>query len=94
MGPTNSQSIRPLPSHEELLNKVNIPFLHIKRMRTTEVETFRILNDVSPVLSDLAIIRIRDCSTYNFRHPNVLQVLQVRTTKYGKKSFRFAAAVL
>ena len=45
-----------------------------------------------PVLSDL--VRIRDCSSYNFRYQNVLQVPQVRTTKYGKKSFRFAAAVL
>ena len=55
------------------------------------VETFRILNDLSPpVLSDL--VRIRDCSTYNFRYQNVLQVPQVHTTKNGKKSFRFAAA--
>ena len=47
------------------------------------VETFCILNDMSPpVLSDL--VRIRDCSSYNFRYQNVLQVLQVRTTKYGK----------
>ena len=57
------------------------------------VETFRILNDMSPsVLSDL--IRIRNCTSYNFRYQNILQVPQVRTTKYGKKSFRFAAAVL
>ena len=57
------------------------------------VETFRILNDMPPsVLSDL--VRIRDCTSYNFRDQNILQVSQVRTTKYGKKSFRFAAAVL
>ena len=57
------------------------------------VEAFRILNDMSPpVLSDL--VRIRDCSTYNLRYHNVLQVPQFRTTKYGKKKFRFAAAVL
>ena len=36
------------------------------------VETLHILNDMSPpVLSDL--VRIRDCSTYNFRYQNVLQ---------------------
>ena len=80
-------------TYEELLNKANIPFLHIKRIRTMAEETFRILNDMSPpVLSDL--VRIRDCSSYNFRYQNVLQVPQVRTTKYGKKSFRIAAAVL
>ena len=80
-------------TYEELLYRANIPCLHIKRIRTMAVETFRILNDMSPpVLSDL--VRIRDCSSYNFRYQNVLQVPQVRTTKYGKKSFRFAAAVL
>ena len=80
-------------TYEELLKRANIPCLHIKRIRTMAVETFRILNDMSPpVLSDL--VRIRDCSSYNFRYQNVLQVPQVRTTKYGKKSFRFAAAVL
>ena len=57
------------------------------------IETFRILNGVSPsVLSDL--VRIRDCTSYNFRYQNILQVPQVHTTKYGKESFRFAAAVL
>ena len=57
------------------------------------IETFRILNNMSPtVLSDLA--RVTECSSYNFRHQNILQVPQVRTTKYGKKSFRFAAVVL
>ena len=63
-------------TYEELLNKANIPYLHIKRIRTMAVETFRILNDMSPpVLSDL--VRIRDCSSYNFRYQNVLQVPQV-----------------
>ena len=77
-------------TYEELLSKANIPFLHIKRIRIMAVETFRIVNNMSPrVLSDL-----RDFSTYNFRYQNVLQVPQVRITKYGKKSFIFAAAVL
>ena len=80
-------------TYEELLNKAIIPFLHIKRIRTMAVETFRILNDMSPpLLSDL--VRIRDCSAHNFRYQNLLQVPQVRTTKNGKKSFRFAAAIL
>ena len=80
-------------AYEYLLDKANISSLHIKRFRTMAVETFRILNDMPPsVLSDL--VRIRDCTSYNFRYQNILQVSQVRTTKYGKKSFRFAAAVL
>ena len=36
-------------TYEELLNKANIPFLHIKKIRTMAVETFRILNDMSPL---------------------------------------------
>ena len=47
--------------NDELSNKANINFLHIKRIRTMEVETFHILSGMSPhVLSDL--VRIRDCS--------------------------------
>ena len=59
------------------------------------METFRILNDMPPpppVVSDL--VNLRDCSTYNFRYKNDLQVPQVCTTNYVKKRFRFAAAVL
>ena len=60
-------------TYEEWLNKANIPFLHIKGIRTMTVGTFRILNDMSPpVLSDL--VRIRDCSSYIFRYQNVLQI--------------------
>ena len=73
-------------SYEELLNKANIPSLHIRRLRTMTTETFKILNNMSsPVLSDL--VKLRDCTSYNFRYNNSLQVPQVRTSKYGKNSF-------
>ena len=53
--------------NDELLNKANIHFLHIKRIRTMEVETFHILSGMPPhVLSYL--VRIRDSSAYNFRY--------------------------
>ena len=65
--------------YEGLLYKTNIPFLHIKRLRTMAIDTFRILNNMSPsVLSDL--VRVRECSTYNNRYQNILQVPKVRTT--------------
>ena len=55
------------------------------------VETFKILNDMS--LSVLSIlVRLRKKSSYNFRYNNILQVPPVRTTMFGKKSFRNAAA--
>ena len=57
------------------------------------IETFKILNKMSPlVLSDL--VKLRDCTSYNFRYNNIVQVPHVRTTKYGKNSFKYAAAVL
>ena len=45
-----------------------------------------------PVLSNL--VGIGDCSVYAFRYQDLLQVPQVRTTKYGKESLRFAAGAL
>ena len=49
------------------------------------IETLLILNNMSPsVLAEL--VRVRECSFYNFIYQNILQVPQVRTTKYGKKN--------
>ena len=56
------------------------------------IETFNILNNMSPVLSDL--INLRENSTCNFRCNNILQIPQVRTSKFDKKSLRYAAAVI
>ena len=76
-----------------IINKTNIPSLHISRFRTIAIETFQILNNMSPpVLSDL--VKFRDCISYNFRYKNILQVSQVITSKYVNKSFQYAAAVL
>ena len=62
--------------YEELLIKANIPSLHIRRLRTIAIETFKILNKMSPpVLSES--VKLRDCTSYNFRYNNILQVPQV-----------------
>ena len=80
-------------SYEELLDKAKIPTLHVRRLRTMALETFKILNNMSPtVLSNL--VKLRDNSAYNFRYNNILQVPRVHTTKFGKKSLSYAAAVL
>ena len=80
-------------SYEELLDKAKIPTLHVRRLRTMALETFNILNNMSsPVLSNL--VKLRDNSAYNFRYNNILQVPRVHTTKFCKKSFSYAAAVL
>ena len=57
------------------------------------LETFKILNNMSPpVLSNL--VRLRENTVYNFRYNNILQEPRVSTSKFGKKSFSYAAAVL
>ena len=56
------------------------------------LETFKIVNKLSPpILQDL--VHKKD-TKYSFRYSNILQVHAVRTTSYGKQSFRYAAAVL
>ena len=79
-------------TYEELLEKAKIPTLKIRRLRTMALETFKILHDLAPPsLSNL--VNIKE-NKYNFRYSNILQIPTVRTTTYGKNSFRYAAAVL
>ena len=45
-------------SYEERLDKAKIPTLHVRRLRTMALETFKILNNMSPpVLSNLVRLR-------------------------------------
>lgn len=75
-----------------LLSKANLPSLHVRRMRTMAIETFKIVNNIAPpVLSDLVV---KKSTGINFRYSNLLQVPAVRTTSYGKNSFKYAAPVL
>lgn len=61
-------------------------------MRTMAIEVFKILHDLCPpVLSNL--VQKRE-SSYSFRYSNILQVPTVRTSTFGKSSFRYAAPVL
>ena len=63
--------------YEDLLIKANIPSLHIRRLRTVAIETFKILNKMSPpVLSDL--VKFRDCTSYNFSCCCCIVVLRPR----------------
>ena len=79
-------------SYESLLLKAKLPSLEIRRMRSMALECFKILHDLSPrCLSDLVSFKK---VTYNFRYSNILEIPKVRTTSYGKMSFRYAAPVL
>jgi hypothetical protein len=79
-------------NYEGLLEKAKIPSLHVRRIRTMALETFRIINGIAPpCLQNL--VKVKE-NKYNFRYKNVLQVPTIRTSQYGKKSYRYAAAVL
>ena len=79
-------------SYEELLQKAKVPSLQIRRMRTMALETYKIINKLAPVcLHDLVHMKN---SKYSFRYNNILEIPQIKSTRYGKKSFRFAAPTL
>jgi hypothetical protein len=76
----------------QLLHKARVPSLQIRRIRTMALETFKIVNKIAPVcLQNLVSVKN---SEYSFRYVNVLDVPRVKSTHYGKKSFKFAAATL
>jgi hypothetical protein len=79
-------------SYEELLQKAKVPSLQIRRMRTMALETYKIINKLAPVcLHDLVHMKN---SKYSFRYNNILEIPQIKSTRYGNKSFRFAAPTL
>ena len=71
-------------SYDNLLKKAKVPSLQIRRMRTMALETFKIVNKLSPsCLHNLVHLRN---SKYYFRYNNILDIPQVRTSRYGKKN--------
>jgi len=79
-------------SYETLLQNSKLPSLKIQRMRTTALETFKIIHKKSPLfLQDLVTIKY---NIYNFRYINTADIPRPRTTKYGKNSFRYEVSRL
>ena len=73
-----------------LLNIAQMPNLHISRLRCIAAEAYKCIYNLSPdYIRDLVELKQ---SSYNFRYENTAKVPKVRTTAYGKKSFRFEAA--
>ncbi|KAK3109165.1 hypothetical protein FSP39_024510 [Pinctada imbricata] len=79
-------------SYDELLEKAKMPSLRLRRIKVMATEVFKIVHGTAPPCL-LDLFTVKECR-YNFRYTNILQVPQIRTTTYGKKSFRYAAAVL
>ena len=79
-------------NYEQLLTKSGLVSLQIRRIRYIALETYKILNHMNPTyLHDL--VKYKN-NHYNFRYTNTVEIPQPRTEKYGKKSFRYAAAKL
>ena len=77
-------------SYESLLIKSQLPSLKVRRLRTIALESFKILNNLSPAyLNDLLTFKKH---SYSFRYQKTVEVPQVRTVKHGSRSFRSAAA--
>ena len=54
--------------------------------------TYKIINKLAPVcLHDLVHMTN---SKYSFRYNNILEIPQIKSTRYDRKSFRFAAPTL
>ena len=79
-------------SYGELLQKAKVPSLQIRRMRTMDLETHKIINKLAPVcLHDLVHMKN---SKFCFRYNNILEIPQIKSPRYGKTSFRFATSTL
>ena len=79
-------------SYENLLERVNMPTLHVSRIRLIATESFKILHKMTPVyLQDILSYKKY---AYSFRYDNLVDVPRVRTTKYGKSTFCYEAAGL
>ena len=77
-------------SYEELSTRANLTTLHLGRLRTIALETYKCINNSAPkYIRDLDNLKQ---SSYSFRYENTLQIPTVRTVAYGQKSFRFEAA--
>ena len=77
-------------SYELLLMKSQLPSLKARRLRAIALGAFKILNNLSPVyLND--ILTFKNLS-YSFRYTQTVEIPQVRTIRYGTRSFHFSAA--
>ena len=76
--------------YESLLLKSQLPPLKVRRLRAIALEAFKILNNLSLVyLNDLLTFKI---FSYSFRYTKTVEIPQVRTYRYGTRSFRSTAA--
>ena len=77
-------------SYNDLLLEAKIPSLHVSRIKTIAIETFKCINKLNPgFLHDLFTINE---TGYDLRDGQKIQPPKVKTTSFGLNSFRFEAA--
>ena len=77
-------------SYESLLNKARLPSLEVGRQMNIAIQTFKILNDLSPTYL-LELIEKR-CRTRNLRNSeNILKIPLMKRVRHGANSFCFLA---
>ena len=77
-------------SYESLLNKARLPSLEVGRQMNIAIQTFKILNDLSPTYL-LELIKKR-CRTRNIRNSeNILKIPLMKRVRHGTNSFCFLA---
>ena len=76
-------------SYESLLIKSQSPSFMVRRLREIALEAFKILNNLYPVyLNDLLTFKNLP---YSFRYTKTVEIPEVRTNRYGIRSFRSTA---
>ena len=78
-----------ISSYEDLLKKANMNTLQMTRIRKIAIETFKILNNLSPSYI-LDLVKFKN-TNYSFRYQNLAELPRVNTESYGRKSFRYEA---
>ena len=68
-------------SYDHLLKKAKVPSLQIRRMRTMALETFKIMNKLSPLCLH-NLVHLRN-SKYYFRYNNILDIPFHRSEHQG-----------
>ena len=77
-------------SYESLLLSSQLPSLKVRRLRAIAFEVFKILNNLSPDFLNY-LLTFKNLS-YSFWYTKTVEIPQVRTNRYGTRSFRSTAA--
>ena len=73
------------------MDKAKVPTLQVRRIRTMALETVKNINNLYATCLN-SLVKIKT-SKYSFRYSNILDLPRIKTSTYGKKSFKAAASL-